>query len=82
MSLDRIRRLLADANTQPDDAAALRRLADQLAAEYVPEVQHADYGVGSLIGVTPDGLLEVRFGAAGWAVAVSVEAVREAEWPA
>jgi hypothetical protein len=69
-ALDEIKRMLRDADALPGGLAPLRAHADALAAVTRPRVQHVTAGTGTVVGVTPDGRLEVQFGDAPYAVSV------------
>lgn len=63
MSFDRIAELLTTAQGEPAPTARrLRSSADDLAATSQPEINHPEYGLGVIVGITPTGLVSVTFG--------------------
>lgn len=81
MSLARITALLDAAQDVPAPRAAhLRAQANELAARLQPEVHHRNHqGLGVVVGVTRDGLVEVTFAETDrWAVALPANELEEA----
>jgi hypothetical protein len=78
VSLEQIKQMLRDADALPGGPDPLRAFADALAARTLPRVQHITAGTGTVVGVTPDGRLEVQFGDAPYAVSVLPRDVWEA----
>jgi hypothetical protein len=97
VSLDRIRKLLNDADThfagaqlETDNATAIkhrrdgwriRKLASDIAGDTQPYVHHKEHGNGVVLGVTKDGQLEVVFGGDPFGIALPADSVTEVDEP-